>query len=390
MKPYILKLFSIYICFSLFSCNTNSVKNEYYNKYKNKCKIELIGKKEISLDENTSSFTMFMQYIDNIDKLSLYNKYNNSIYLFDYNTGKLYKKIQFEKEGNNGVGKLQGYDYINEDSIFVYNRHTKIVSLMNEASQLKWKRRLNIDSLQSYTFMPSFPYLQTNSPMIYINKKLILGGFGTAETTAETSTNSPVTTIYNFEGDSISFANNYPEQYQKYNWGGGFFRMPYFDVNKANETIILSFPQDHYLYVYSLLTKKQKKYYAGSASIREIEAYPEKKELRTNINQDRASEWFFSIPTYRSVLYDKYRNLYYRLVTFPNDPKFDKFTYCKQPLLLIILDKDFNYLGESLLPDNIDLFFTNSFVTKEGFNIQAITDNEDLLTFYQFKVLIHE
>lgn len=378
------------MCIALSSCSTGSVKNEYYNKYKNKCQIEFIEKKEIPIDENTSSSTMFMQYIDKTNQLSIYNEYDNSIYFFDYQNCKFDKKIQFEKEGKNGVGNIQGYDYINEDSIFVYNYDMDAIFLTNEEAEVKWKKLLKIEVLSSYTFLPSFPFVQTNNPMIYIDKKIVFGGLATAETTAETSTNRPVTTIYDFEKDSITFANNFPEQYQKYNWGGGFYRMPYFDVNKENQAVIVSFPQDHNLYVYSLLTQKQEKHYAGSASIPEIEAYPEKKGLRTNNNENRVREWFFSTPTYRNVFYDKYRNLYYRLACFPTEEKLKEFTAGTQPLLLIVLDKDFNYLGESLLPDNIDLRLTNSFVTKEGFNIQVLTDNDDLMTFYQFKVQIEE
>lgn len=382
--------FYFFIILFLFSCSKDVVKNEYCDKFENHCSIRTIGKKDIVIDENFSPTSMYIQYIDQTNELSMYSIHDNSVYFFDYDLGIMSRKKQFSLEGSNGVGLVKGYEYVNEDSLFVYNINTEFIYLLNYHLEVIWKRRLNIDELQSMDFIPSFPYLQTNSPMKYVNHKLVFGGFGTAETTAETSTNRPVTIIYDFQEDSVKFANNYPEQYQKYNWGGGFYRMPYFTVNEELEDMIISFPHDHYLYVYSLQNNTQSKYYAGSNLIKEIKAYDEKKELRTNNNEDRVRDWAFSIPTYRSVLYDKYRNLYYRFACLPKTEKFRKFVSGTQPVILIVLDKDFNYLGEGLLPDNIDIRYTNSFVTKDGLNIQVVNENEDLMTFYQFKVEINE
>lgn len=385
------KIIYLLTCLFLFSCSKDVVKNENSDKLKNRCSIRTIGKKDIIIDENVSATSMYMQYVDQTNELSMYNKYDNSICFFDYNQGILNRKMRLDLEGSNGVGLVQGYYYVNEDSLFVYNYNTLFVCLLNSHLDVIWKKQLNIiEKLQSMDFIPSFPYLQTNSPMKYVGHKLVFGGFGTAETTAENSTNRPVTTIYDFQADSVKFANNYPEQYQKYNWGGGFYRMPYFDVNEELEEMIVSFPHDHYLYVYSLQNNTQSKYYAGSNLIKEIKAYDEKKELRTNNNEDRVRDWAFSIPTYRSLLYDKYRNLYYRFACLPRTEKLRKFVSGTQPVIVIVLDKDFNYLGEGMLPDDIDIRYTNSFVTKDGLNIQVVNDNEDLMTFYQFKIEINE
>lgn len=64
--------------------------------------------------------------------------------------------------------------------------------------------------------------------------------------------------------------------------------------------------------------------------------------------------------------------------------------YNKKPIVLIVLDENFNYLGEGLFPDDVDLWTTESFVSREGLNMQVLTDNEDFYTFYQFKVEIDE
>lgn len=386
-------IYLVVIVFAVCSCKKNTVKNEFYKKLENKCSIQFIGKKDIPVDENVSTSVNYIQYIDDKDWLSIYNKYNNSIYFYDYSKQTYQKQIVFPKEGNNGVGKIQGYDYYKEDSIFVYNYNTQTVYLTNSNPQVLWRKRIPTKDLFSFDFLPCFPFLQTNSPMIYIDNKIILEGFASGETTAETSTNCPVTTIYNFKQDSVFFANNYPGQYQLYHWGGAFYRMPYFTVNKEDKNMIISFPQDHNIYVYSIPNGKQTKYYGGSNNIKQIDAYDEEKKLYADYNENRIADWFYTIPTYRSILYDKYRKLYYRIACLPSSNKLKevkKYRYMTQPIIVIVLDEKFNYIGECELPDNADLVYTNSFVNKEGLNIQVNTGNEDLLTFHQFKFDIHE
>ena len=376
---------------SFHSCiNNGSEKNPCYNQKKNDCKICLISKKEIPVDENTSVMSMYMQYKDEENLLLVYNKFDNSIYAFNYEMGSSIWNIRLAEEGDNGVGDIQGFYYINKDSIFVYNYNTSFVYLVNSEAEVLLKKRLPVLDMRRNDFFPSYPWLQTNCPMLYWNDKLVLGGFASAESVVETSSNTPVTTIYDIQDDTILFRNNYPKQYQKYNWGGAFFRMPYFNINKEENLIMISFPQDHYLYAYSLSGDSlYNKYYAGSHFIDEIKAYDQKKG--EEIDQNRASNWFFSTPSYRNIHYDPYRKLYYRFACLPVKEELKrKHISGTQPISLIVLDENFNYLGENLLPDSMDLRYSNSFVTKEGLNMQTLTDNDDLLTFCQFKVEIHE
>ena len=384
------KVIYLFIIFYFSSCvNSGTEKNLYYGKKENKCEIHRVLKKDIPIGDSISVLTNYIQYVKEDDLLLFYNQYDNSIYAFNYEQGTLNKSIQLRKEGNNGVGEIQGFSYVNRDSIFVYNYEMFTLFLVNSSATVLWKKRLPMDEISEKGFLPAYPWLQTNCLMVYWNNKLILGGFGATESEKESSSNLPVTTIYEFQKDTVLLANNYPSQYQQYNWGGAFFRMPYFDVNKDNGTILVSFPQDHNLYVYSLYEFIQKKYYAGCNQIKQINAYDQKKgEI---IDQERAYKWYLNTPSYRNIHYDPYRKLYYRLACLPaNETLKKKYTIGIRPIILIVMDEYLRYLGECVLPDNIELRYTNSFVTKDGLNIQVLTDNEDLMTFYQFEVNIHE
>lgn len=218
------KVFLFLYLFLIFCSCTDygSIKNQHQKEYKNKCTLQLIKKVEIPIDDETSCETEYMQYIDNKylpHALSILNVYNNSIYFFDYETYDFINKIIYEKEGSNGVGNIQGYEFIDKEDILVYNYQIQTLYMTNNKGEVKWKKNLDLYSVQSLDLLPAFPQLQTNNPLKSIDETIIMNGCMGAETTLETLTNSPVTTIYDHKNDTILFANNYPEQYIKYNFG---------------------------------------------------------------------------------------------------------------------------------------------------------------------------
>lgn len=382
------KIFISFIFMLFISCTDyGSIKNEYQNSFDNKCEIIFLGKKEFPADDETSILTNCIQYVDNKKLANTFlalNKHNNTIYIYDYDSLIVKQKISYDKEGANGVGAIQGFHYLNSDSIFIFCENTQTVYLTNEKSEVIWKKILPAFSIGCAEFMPAIPNVQTNSPLQYVDQKLILQG-SVGETLYQTATNAPITSIYDIKNDTVLFANNYPEQYQKYNWGGWGYKMPYYDLNKEKAEIIISFPQDHHLYIYSLLKNKYEKHYAGSRLIDKINAYDEKKEFTPRFNEDRVASWFYSNPSYRSVIYDKYRKHYYRIALLPKKEGMGNL-YNQQPTILIVLDENLDYIGEYKFPNDIDINVTNCFVSKNGFNIQILTDNENFYTFYLFNI----
>lgn len=226
-----------------------------------------------------------------------------------------------------------------------------------------------------------YPYCSTSSPLIKYSDKIITVGWVTGETLLETSYNRPVLTILNCKTDSLTFAVNYPDVYNKYNWGGGFaYRLPYYDL--AMGSVIISFSAVHYLVNYSLDTGTETIHYAGSEKIDKISPFPYPQDK--SIDESEAWDWYMTTPSYEGIFYDKYRNLYYRIAKLPvaNYDNGNKTNY--KPVVVIVLDDKFQYLGEVSLPTDIKFRTMNSFVSKDGFNIQVITKNEDKLTFYQY------
>ena len=102
------------------------------------------------------------------------------------------------------------------------------------------------------------------------------------------------------------------------------------------------------------------------------------------INEDNAWFWYMTNPSYQNIIYDKYKNQYYRIARLPKQD----FTLSERgnmkPIIIIILDSNFKYIGEVELDMNIRYSLNNCFATKEGLNIQVHTNDDDKLTFYVY------
>lgn len=384
-------LFIIIIAF-FFSCKKGNdigiVSNTQNHILTNKCELIFNKIKEIELDSTTLNILGYLQFLDSssIQYLTFLNQYDNSIYIYDYESSKFIRKIIFKNEKLKSV-KIQGYNYINDDSIFIYSYSRHRIYLTNTNSDLLFDTLMYDRSKVNKENLLPAPYFHTPSPLKLFQEKIITVGFIAGEYDSTLETNRSIITLLNLKNNSLSHAVKYPEQYIKYNWGGGLtYRMPYYDLNK--NSILISFSAHHSLIKYDLLTNKEKEYYAGSKFIKEIRSYPTPKKEQSPSESEW--NWYINTPSYEGVFYDKYRDLYYRIARLPIEPGNNDEKYNRKPVSVIILDSSLNYIGESKLPSNIIFSPFNSFVTVDGFNIQAYTEDEDKLTFYQYKIKHNE
>lgn len=91
---------------------------------------------------------------------------------------------------------------------------------------------------------------------------------------------------------------------------------------------------------------------------------------------------------YSNILYDKYAKLYYRFIRLPYEPETDNLDIeiTKKPIAVIILDENFNIVGESELP--IARYYPmHSFVDSEGLHINVVSEDDDYMTFKTFKAV---
>ena len=117
----------IFLCFSCSETivNRNELKEQLIPTY------ELIedGEKTFILDSESQPRNRCIQLFRNPQNdstyYSFYNEYNNSIYIFDFESTSFIKKIQLQKEGPDGVYPHRSGYYISSfDSIYFYSMAT--------------------------------------------------------------------------------------------------------------------------------------------------------------------------------------------------------------------------------------------------------------------------
>ncbi len=384
MKYYFALIIMTYHCIGCSNRQADVVKiyNEERGVYINNVADSSRNIKEFALDHQTTNIVDYLKFIDHdtISYLSILNEYNNSIYFYDNEGLAFIRKIKID---NDRIGKVQGYEYINDDSIFVYSYSKGFIFGINCKSEIFYEYKIsklpnkNDNKIYPYTFC------MTTSPIIKKDNYLISVGFLGGETLNETTDNRPICSVLNLINGSQQFLVNYPAMYSDHNWGGGFeYRMPYYDISE--DDIIISFSASHHIVKISHMTGNQSSHYAGSSVVEAIEPFP---YIKGNSDRLLLRSWYMGNPSYEGIFYDKYNNHYYRMARLPNKKYIKGDRDNNKPTVVIVLDSTLNYIGEVNLPADILFNPSCSYVSKDGLNIQVKTDNEDKLVFYQYKII---
>jgi len=374
------RLFSITVFITILGACRHKVI-EVPNTHKNlvpEYTLEIQDSVIFRLDSLTPPTTFSLQYKDG--KVSFLNNLINAIYVYDYKSRELLYTIPMEKEGNNGVGKIEGHIIINDDSILVQNFGKNILYLIDKNAKLKNSYNLLSTDADTIPYLP-WPKGWTTTPIIVTGQKFYLGGNINGEPSDENQWNRPIMIAVNKNDKSVNYHYHYPSFYWKGNWGGALYRRIYYDYNPEKKIFVFSFPASHDIYTTSIDFKDEKKYYGGSQYFGTI------KSMKGNIfsiNKNMRNKHFVTNPSYESIIYDKYRKVYYRIASHPvNMELFKKGEWAKQ-FSIIILDENFKWLGETLIPkyshSSIEFF-----VTPKGLHLKKyVPDNDDIMQFSIF------
>jgi len=388
MKPkYCLLLF-----FTLsFACtHTINVKNEKKGKLiATHCLVpgEL---KKIPIDYETAPQSPYMQMIDDnagTRLLTCCNPHTHSIDFYDYETGIKIGSTRYEKEGPNGVVNISGYYIQNMDSIFIYNTRMQELVLTDNTGKVKKRISFRGDGRDDwYNYFPQYLFF-TVIPIIKIQDKLILTGCQTIGLPAKTIDQHPFAACLDLKTDTINYIYTYPKELygNEANWEGYWAGFVYPELSPDGE-MIHSFPMSHHLYTGPWDSNDFTTVYAGSnkaSTMHSIAMDP----IRTpgEVVLDRLARE----DIYTAIRYDRYRQLYYRIILH-GIPGADRSTpRSKKPVSVIIMDRRFNYMGETEIGTGEQWNWNNMFVTREGLNIEYISDDaldEDFMIFQIFKV----
>lgn len=338
MKITLLAVISL---FCLLSCVDKKVQTkESYNL--------VASDKQLSfaLDPNTKTFILALfPFTDETGKeyLTFQNQDQNEILFYDMNSRKLEFKVKPAYEGPNGVGQVLGYYVHTIDSIFLTISGTNEIVLVNRNAEIKDK--INYERAEDGTLLTDFCSISSvYQPIIMIDKEMyIMSGCN------RWLEKDPISAVINMEDKTIhAFPYYYPSFLGADNKAKRAGIEEHLSRCFDGKHFVYSFHFDETIYIAS----------QDHDSIKEVKVkskYIDKVRLLDDYGNLTITDACEN-PNYGNLLFDKYRNVYYR-IAYP-ETEIEKevkglelLQYGRKNFSIIILDKNFNIIGETLFPD---------------------------------------
>lgn len=313
----------------------------------------------IEIHSNMSPTTRNLRYFKDKKNefIAIENNHSKSIEIFNITRGQFEKRIKPQVEGPNGLGtEMFGFDIINFDTIFITtNGYGNNLFIIDSTNTLIKKVEFNI------SYNPYLPIGQLWSSygraINYDKQKMIICNVSRANDEAfEEIHNCSIGYCYNFtNGDTSYYPLNHPDKSKLndkiLNSEGSFI------INGSK--VVLSYPMGHQVFVsennadWSIYNLKSK-YLRNAFS----DAYAD--------NAYTSAKKYVESSCYLALVYDKYRHVYYRFV-YPGinvnkDDDVMKLCEFRRVFSVMIIDENFNVLGETLMPENTynsNMFFIN-------------------------------
>lgn len=373
LGKYIGLLAVAFLC-TIISCNSpeNKMRRPSYIR---KANLKKISSYEINIDSLASSLIISYQYFldtsKNKEYLVVLDNNRNGLIFYNLIDKKMIKFLPLQVEGPKGVGKLDSFFIKSLDSIYVSAGKNFTVTCINFDGEIKRKYK-TLTKNYSGTVRDLFSY-----PSYYINNKIYYGIAPYLNPFSDSFfKKSQLVMSLNLINSSIDYSITYPNIYTK----NTYCVQDLFDYATFNYKTfegIHSFPVDNSLHVYDTLGHEIAVHWAGSDFFENVEPMP-------SVTQDnnRQFKHFLNNHHYEKVIYDQFRDVYYRYAVHPTG-RGDKYINTDVPSLrfsIIILDNKFNKIGETMLP----LYLQNScvYVNSKGLYLQSIPKDDNKVTFH--------
>ncbi len=223
------------------------------------------------------------------------------------------------------------------------------LSILNDNESMKGKRFITTESFDTYEEI----HLTRDSILLF---PVYYGNY-------KKRCNQPITATYNLRNGEIGFADiNYPNVL----CGTDYGLLDRIEHYYFDETILYAFHALPEIWKYNIQTSTLQRYNCKSTfhtdSILPITF------KRTPKNKDLLFDHFMHSARYERLVYDKYKKCYYRFFVLQMSHKNEQGlfnTYKDRRMSLMVLDENFNLIGETLLPKNcLAIFF--AVASKQG------------------------
>ena len=382
MKKIIQLLILVHLC----SCSSSKSGEgiEYTMELKESKKITL------PCDENTYflSKSIFQFEEDGKEYLHFENSRKSlyEIITFDLEKQEVHKRIPIEPEGPNGIPAMYGSKpYPDSKNYLIFQGKAFRISQMNGEGivdrnyQLKSPGRFVRVILSTFCYLPSF----VRDSVLYFDQRV-------ASKKKRNLPNYPIFAALDLNTGELDWASlNFPTtfngDYSHIQSGDSFT----YDYNYKDDRLVCSFIESDSIMVTDDLSTV-KWYNAKSRFLDSMIPYinDPTEDVYDLIRKEEK-------PKYWHLMYDKYRDVYYRFAEMPcelaeNEDPYDEFAPRAREFSVIILDKDFRIIGETKFLVK-KYFYKMSFVGRDGLyisenNLANPEFDEDKLVFACFKL----
>lgn len=351
------------------------------------CKSEETSNITYKINIDTVKFKIppeFLDYYVNYDILDEqnlfvgYNHFDHSLQFIDLNNKETKQTIKLERDGPNRIKTISKL-FVTEDKIFLkpsqewitINHKGKILDRFNYSNlaedlsndyvinggiTISYTVKMELSQDKKSVYMRLYPInLEANTPEFYT---------------------APLFCKLNFDTKSVEIEPHlpYPELFRS-GINYGILDKP--SIIDLEDQLVYSFPNHSTIYVYDF----------NDSSISANEVKSTKIESVVEINQNGGLRDIMKSSirsnTYHPITYDKYRNLYYRVIRVKNETKNEN------EYFLQIIDNQFKVVKEINLPN--DKIYQNTYkVTKEGLYFQLMSSRGYLFYYMLVDVQLEQ
>lgn len=312
----------------------------------------------LELDNKTSNVSQGFSTYDDL----LFNVVweTNQIQVYDINSKQLIKKLNFDIEGDQGVGEIFGFHIHNLDSIFLFGQNTSVIHLTDTTGTVKDRIKYKIPDGYTAAFVHpgyfiSSPRLHSNEIMV---KTHITGNY--REVSNKDLKEKHMAFGINLETGDTRFMNHtYPHDYLAEG-------LKHFEASMAigKDKIVYSLFGDHRLFFAESFDQNlQSKNVASEFLDERLKLFP--------LDGERMDTYHYlnTSSRYDNLVYDSYRDLYYRFaypsIEVTDESELQRLRIAPGPFVIMILDNNLDILGETYFEKG-KYMPNNFFIHKDG------------------------
>ncbi|MEB2778133.1 DUF4221 family protein [Algoriphagus sp. D3-2-R+10] len=359
-------LLHVFLCIIFYSC-TSLTDKEKGSQNENYLKESIT----ILLDSvSTYQFNWIQVETDNNNKEFLINlnKIYNSLDFYDLESKKLFKRIEIGKMSLGNKFFAHSFFYHNKDSIFIFPQFSFNGTLVINDIGEKIDERFKIDDFLEKN--NESPYILNHittpsNPSVYRNGNIY---FSTIQMNVDIYNPLTIDVIPNYKWDLESnlitpiLNVKYPNEYlEKIATSHHSFTLK----TVKGDSLIYSYPLLDTVYIYNFNHELISKKYCGSPNFKGFIEVPAGNPFNEQF------KFVISQNSYARLLYDKYREVYYRFfIIGRNLSEEDRSTKdnSKNKFSVLVYDSDFNLINQVEFPEK-KYFHYSAFVGVKGLYI---------------------